>query len=337
MQRNRQYSAAERYSRRHAVQVGAGIVAAPVLMAGGGAAAAQGETPALKNPRELYPKPPFKQQPQEAPGLASKLQPLADHGEQSYRGSGRLKGRKALITGGDSGIGRAVAIAFAREGADVAIGYLPVEESDAQDVVKLIEAEGRTAVSLPGDIRDEKFCQKLIADAVKQLGGLDILVNNAGQQVWQPSLADLTTEQFDSTFKTNVYAVFWITKAALPHLPAGAAIINTSSVQAYDPSPDLVDYAQTKSCNVSFTKALARQLAEKGIRVNAVTPGPYWTPLNPSGGSPQEKVEQFGGNSPLGRPGQPAEIAPLYVLLASAEASYVTGEVFGSSGGDAPY
>lgn len=285
----------------------------------------------------MYPKPPFKRQPQAPPGLASKLEPHADHGETSYEGSGRLKGRKALITGGDSGIGRAAAIAFAREGADVAINYLPVEESDAQEVVKLIEAAGRKAVALPGDIRDEKFCEKLVAEAIEGLGGLDVLVNNAGQQVTQPSLTDHATEQFDSTFKTNVYAMFWITKAALPHLPSGAAIINTSSVQAYDPSPDLLDYAMTKSCNVSFTKDLAKQLAKKGIRVNAVAPGPYWTPLNPSGGAPQEKVEQFGASGPLGRPGQPVEIAPLYVLLASAEASYVTGEVFGSSGGDAPY
>ena len=291
----------------------------------------------LTDPRTLYPKPPFKRQPQEAPGLASKMDPRPDHGEKSYKGSGRLTGRKALITGGDSGIGRAVAIAFAREGTDVAIGYLPVEESDAREVIELIRAAGRKAVALPGDIRDEAFCGKLVADAVAGLGGLDILVNNAGKQVYQPNIAELTTEQFDATFKTNVYAMFWITKAALPHMPAGASIINTASIQAYDPSPALLDYAQTKACIVNFSKGLAKQLASKGIRVNAVAPGPFWTPLQPSGGQPQEAVEKFGAKSPLGRPGQPAEIAPTYVLLASAEASYVTGEVFGNVGGDAPF
>jgi hypothetical protein len=263
--------------------------------------------------------------------------PPPDHGEESYKGSGRLAGRKALITGGDSGIGRASAIAFAREGADVAIGYLPAEESDAREVIELIRAADRKAVALPGDIRDEAFCRKLVADAVAGLGGLDILVNNAGKQVYQPNIAELTTEQFDATFKTNVYAMFWITKAALPHMPAGSAIINTASIQAYDPSAALLDYAQTKACIVNFSKGLAKQLAAKGIRVNAVAPGPFWTPLQPSGGQPQEAIEKFGAKSPMGRPGQPAEIAPTYVLLASSEASYVTGEVFGNVGGDAPF
>jgi NAD(P)-dependent dehydrogenase (short-subunit alcohol dehydrogenase family) len=336
----------EKPSRRHAIQMGA--VAVPAFLAAAGSVAAQeksgGSTaqpkaapPALENPRDLYPKPPFKRQPQEPPGLASKMDPRPDHGEKSYKGSDRLAGRKALITGGDSGIGRAAAIAFAREGADVAIGYLPVEESDAKEVIELIRAAGRKAIALPGDIRDESFCKKLVADAIKSLGGLDILVNNAGKQVAQASIADLTTEQFDATFKTNVYAMFWITKAALPHLPTGAAIINTASIQAYEPSPNLLDYAQTKACIVSFTKGLAKQLASKGIRVNAVAPGPFWTPLQPSGGQPQEAVETFGAKSPLGRPGQPAEIAPTYVLLASSEASYVTGEVFGNTGGSTPY
>jgi hypothetical protein len=219
----------------------------------------------------------------------------------------------------------------------VAFGYLPAEESDAREVVELIRAAERKAVTLPGDIRDEAFCRKLVADAVKGLGGLDILVNNAAHQVSQASLADLTTEQFDATFKTNVYAMFWITKAALPHLPAGAAIINTSSVQAYEPSPNLLDYAQTKSCIVSFTKALAKQLAQKGVRVNAVAPGPFWTPLQPSGGQPPEAIVTFGEKSPLGRPGQPAELAPTYVLLAAGDASYITGEVWGGAGGTMPY
>ena len=287
----------------------------------------------MKNPVTQYPKPPFPRQPQEPPGLAGKMDPLPDHGEKSYRGSGRLEGRKALITGGDSGIGRAAAIAFAREGADVAIGFLSEEKSDAAEVIELIRAEGRKAVPLPGDIREESFCEKLVANAVQQLGGLDILVNNAGKQQAVDSILELTTEQFDATFKTNVYAMFWITKAAVPHLKPGATIINTSSVQAYDPSPNLLDYAQTKSAIVAFTKSLAQQLAEKGIRVNAVAPGPYWTPLQSSGGQPPDKVQKFGEETAMGRPGQPAELAPVYVLLASPESSYATGQVYGASGG----
>jgi len=287
----------------------------------------------MKNPITQYPKPPFPRQPQEPPGLAGKMDPLPDHGEKSYRGFDRLKGRKALITGGDSGIGRAAAIAFAREGADVAINYLPEEKSDASEVIELIRAEGRKAVPLPGDIRDERFCEKLVADAVQELGGLDILVNNAGKQHAVDSILDLTTEQFDATFKTNVYAMFWITKAAIPHLKPGSAIINTSSVQAYDPSPNLLDYAQTKTAIVSFTKSLAQQLAQKGIRVNAVAPGPFWTPLQSSGGQPPEKVQKFGDEASMGRPGQPVELAPVYVLLASEESSYATGQVYGASGG----
>ncbi|RPD96815.1 SDR family oxidoreductase [Candidatus Pantoea deserta] len=280
-----------------------------------------------------FPKPSFPEQKQPVPGLASKMDPVPDHGETSYRGTGRLTGRKALITGGDSGIGRAVAIAYAREGADVAINYLPEEESDAAEVIQLIEAEGRKAVAIPGDIRDEAFCQSLVQQAVDQLGGLDILVNNAGRQQFNESIRTLSTEDFDATFKTNVYAMFWITKAAVDHLPRGASIINTSSVQAYKPSDILLDYAQTKAAIVAFTKALAQQLGEEGIRVNAVAPGPFWTPLQVCGGQPQEKVKEFGASAPLGRPGQPVEIAPLYVTLAAAESSYTSGQVWCTDGG----
>lgn len=282
---------------------------------------------------ERFPVPPFPHQRQPFPGLAGKMQPRPDHGEESYQGSGRLTDRKVLITGGDSGIGRAVAIAFAREGADVAINYLPDEEEDAREVVDLIQKAGRKAVALPGDIREETFCQQLISQVVKTLGGLDILVNNAGRQQFYESIEELTTDAFDATFKTNVYSLFWITKAALQHLSPGSVIINTSSVQAYEPSEILLDYAQTKAAIVAFTKSLAKQLAPKGIRVNAVAPGPYWTVLQCCGGQPQEKIEQFGANSPLGRPGQPSEIAPLYVTLASPENSYTSGQVWCSDGG----
>ena len=282
---------------------------------------------------ERFPVPPFPHQRQPFPGLAGKMQPRPDHGEESYQGSGRLTDRKVLITGGDSGIGRAVAIAFAREGADVAINYLPDEEEDAREVVDLIQKAGRKAVALPGDIREETFCQHLVSQVVKTLGGLDILVNNAGRQQFCESIEELTTDAFDATFKTNVNSLFWITKAAVHHLPPGGVIINTSSVQAYEPSEILLDYAQTKAAIVAFTKSLAKQLAPKGIRVNAVAPGPYWTVLQCCGGQPQEKIEQFGANSPLGRPGQPSEIAPLYVTLASPENSYTSGQVWCSDGG----
>ncbi|MEO5889350.1 MAG: SDR family oxidoreductase [Ferruginibacter sp.] len=290
--------------------------------------------PALENPVDKYPKPPFKNQSQPWPGLAGKMEPRPDHGEKSYKGSGRLSGRKALITGGDSGMGRAAAIAYAREGADVAINYLPAEEPDAQEVVALIKAAGRKAVAIPGDLRDEAFCKKLVEDAVAGLGGLDIVVNNAGRQQTHASILDITTEQFDWTMKTNIYAPFWIIKAALPYLKPGSAIIGTTSVQAYDPSPDLYDYAQTKAATMNYVKSLAKQLGPKGIRVNGVAPGPVWTPLQVSGGATQEKLVKFGEQTPFGRPGQPAELASIYVQLAASDASFANGQVYGSSGGD---
>jgi len=287
----------------------------------------------MQDPRYQYPRPPFPQQPQSAPGLAEHLEPVPDHGEASYKGSGKLKGRKALITGGDSGIGRAAAIAFAREGADVAISYLPSEKEDADGVLALIRAEGRLAVDLAGDVMDEAWCRTLVGQAVEALGGLDILVINAGRQQYREDISNVTSEDFDRTLKTNLYALHWITQAAVPHLPAGSSVITTASVQAYDPSAILLDYATTKAGIVAYTKALAKQLMDKGIRANAVAPGPFWTALQPSGGQPQEAVEKFGSKSQFGRPGQPVEIAPVYVLLASQEGSYISGEVFGVTGG----
>jgi NAD(P)-dependent dehydrogenase (short-subunit alcohol dehydrogenase family) len=236
-------------------------------------------TARLNNPIDSYPRPPFNRQMQQWPGLASKMEPPPDHGEKSYRGSGRLAGRKAPITGGDSGMGRAAAIAYAREGADVAINYLPAEESDAQEVVAVIKAEGRITLAIGGDIREEAFCQQLVARAVEGLGGLDIVISNAGRQQSHASILDISMAQFDWTMKTNIYAPFWIIKAALPHLKLGSVIIGTASEQAYDPSADLYDYAQTKAATMYYVKSLAKQLAPKGIRVNAVAPGPIWTPL----------------------------------------------------------
>jgi len=287
----------------------------------------------LVNPNNKYPQPPFEKQPQEAPGLASKMQPVPDHGEDSYKGSGKLTGRKALITGGDSGIGRAAAIAYAREGADVVINYLPEEQSDADEVIELITAAGRKGYAIPGDITSETFCQSLVKEAAEKLGGIDILINNAGRQQAVDSLLDLSSDGFDATIKTNIYAPFWITKAALPHLPEGAVIISTTSVQAYDPSENLFDYAQTKAANVAFVKSLAKQLGPKGIRVNGVAPGPVWTPLQTSGGQPQDAIVEFGQKTPLGRPGQPAELASIFVQLADSESSYTTGQVYGAAGG----
>ncbi len=286
-----------------------------------------------QDPRHQHPKPPFPEQPQPVPGLAREMEPRPDHGEESYRGSGRLQGRRALVTGGDSGIGRAVAIAFAREGADVAISYLPEEEPDAREVIALIEGEGRKAAALPGDITAEVHSRRIVREAAERLGGLDVLVINAGHQQTHESVVDITTEEFDETMKTNVYAMFWQAQEAMKVMGPGASIIVTASVQAYDPSPDLIQYAITKAANAAFAKALAAEAIKSGIRVNAVAPGPFWTALQPSGGATPEKVREFGKSSAFGRPGQPVEIAPAYVLLASQEGSYMTGEVIGVTGG----
>jgi len=288
---------------------------------------------AIQDPISQYPQPTFPEQQQQGPGLARDMDPPPDHGEQTYRGSGRLVGRKALVTGADSGIGRAVAIAFAREGADVLLTYLPEEEKDAQEVVELVEQAGRRAVTVPGDLKDEAFCAELVSRAVSELGGLDVLANIAGKQQEVPAIADLTSEQFDETFKTNVYSLFWLCKAALPHMPAGGSIINTSSIQAYQPAPILLDYATTKAAINTFSKALAQQVAEQGIRVNVVAPGPVWTPLQVVGGQPTEKLPEFGAETPFGRAGQPAELAAPYVFLASQESSYVTGATLAVTGG----
>jgi NAD(P)-dependent dehydrogenase (short-subunit alcohol dehydrogenase family) len=326
-------------SRRDAIYgLSAGLMAvafapAPAFAQPAAKSPAPHEPEPLQDPTTKYPRPPFKSQSQPWPGLASKMQPRPDHGETSYRGCGRLAGRKALITGGDSGMGRAAAIAYAREGADVAINYLPAEEMDARQVIELIKAEGRIGLPIPGDLRDEAFCQRLVAEAVRGLGGLDIVVSNAGRQQTHASILDISTEQFDWTMKTNIYAPFWIIKAALPHLRPGSAIIGTTSEQAYDPSPNLYDYAQTKAATMNYVKSLAKQLAPKGIRVNGVAPGPIWTPLQVSGGATQEKLKNFGGNTPLGRPGQPVELASIYVQLAANDASYATGQVYGAAGG----
>lgn len=326
-------------SRRQAV----GLVGLGMAAAAGGQAAGQQSTQPTHNPgngetkiddpRTKYPKPPFEEQTQPWPGLAGRMSPKPDHGETSYRGSGRLQGRKALITGGDSGMGRAAAIAYAREGADVAINYLPAEQSDADEVIHLIKEAGRNGVGIPGDLREEALCQQLVADALQKLRGLDIIVCNAGRQQSKPSILDISTADFDATMKTNIYAPFWIIKAALPNLKAGACIIGTTSEQAYDPSPDLYDYAQTKAATMNYVKSLAKQLGSKGIRVNGVAPGPIWTPLQISGGSTPEKYTKFGSATVFGRPGQPVELASIYVQLAASDASFATGNIYGSGGG----
>ncbi len=287
----------------------------------------------LQDPTKQYALPKFKHQPQRVPGSDRKMQPKADHGEESYRGSGRLPNRKAVVTGGDSGIGRAAAIAFVREGADLVINYLPSEESDAKEIVELIEAAGRKAYAIPGDLSNESFCKKLIQQAHKKLGGLDVLAVVAGKQHAVEKITDITTKELEATYKVNVFALFWLCKAALPLMPKGSSIITTASIQATHPSPSLLDYAPTKAAILAFTRALARQVAEDGIRVNCLAPGPVWTPLQTSGGQPDKKIPAFGTETPMKRPGQPVEMAPLYVLLASQESSYVTGEVYGATGG----
>jgi NAD(P)-dependent dehydrogenase (short-subunit alcohol dehydrogenase family) len=322
-------------SRRRLVgSLGAGLAAAAV------SSFAQNDSPTgdatarpVQDPTTKYPKPPYDTTPQPWPGLAGKMMPPPDHGEKSYKGSGRLLGRKALITGGDSGMGRAAAIAYAREGADVAINYFPTEEPDAREVVDLIRAAGRKAVAIPGDLREESFCTQLIAKAISQLGGLDILVSNAARQHQVPSILDMTTELFDWTMKTNIYAPFWLIRAAVPHMPPGSTIIATTSEQAYDPIPELYDYAQTKAATMNFVKSLAKQLGPKGIRINGVAPGPVYTPLQVSGGASKQHFENFGGDYPLGRAGQPAELASIYVQLAAEDASYTTGNIYGAGGG----
>ncbi len=315
------------FSRRQMVRAG-GVA----LAAAGSPALARDSVSPVEDPTTKYPRPPYPES-QSWPGLASKMEPKPDHGESSYRGSGRLAGRKALITGGDSGMGRAAAIAYAREGADVAINYLPEEEPDAREVLALIKDAGRKGLGIAGDIRDERFCEELVAAAVRGLGGLDIVVCNAGRQQTHTSILDISTEQFDWTMKTNIYAPFWIIKAALPHLRPGSAIIGTTSEQASDPSPELYDYAQTKAATTNYVRSLAKQLGPRGIRVNGVAPGPIWTALQVTGGATQEKLREFGGKTPLGRAGQPAELGSIYVQLAAGDASFATGQVYGAAGG----
>ncbi len=287
----------------------------------------------FQNPVTRYPEitPPEQEQPE--PGLQAEMTPQPDIGEFSYRGTGRLEGRKALITGGDSGIGAAVAVAFAREGADVAINYLPDEEEDAAEVARIITESGRRAVQLPGDLTDPQVCRDIVERAVAELGGLDILVNNAAKQIANERLEETPDQQIVETFEANMLAMFRVTKAALQHLPAGATIINSTSVVAYQPPPPLLDYASTKAAINNFSKGLAQELAPKGIRVNAVAPGPIWTPLQPSHGQPIEELPEFGKSTPLGRAGQPTELAPAYVFLASPESSYVIGETLAVTGG----
>jgi NAD(P)-dependent dehydrogenase (short-subunit alcohol dehydrogenase family) len=286
----------------------------------------------VTDPVTRYPSEDFPKQEQDQPGQTDKTEPRPDHGEETYVGARRLVGCRALITGGDSGIGRAVAIAYAREGADVAISYLPEEQSDAEDTADLIREAGRRALLLPGDARDEAYCTSLVDKTVAEFGGLEIVVLNAAYQENRDGLENLPTPEFDRVFKTNLYSMMWVTRAAIPHLKPGSSIITTSSIQAFDPSPNLIDYAMTKAAQVAFTKALAQDLGKRGIRVNAVAPGPIWTPLIPATSWP-DKVPTFGQDTPIGRAGQPAELAPAYVFLASPEASYVSGAVLPVTGG----
>ena len=319
-------------SRRTLVGTLGASFAAAAIPAAAQAEAASTAQP-ITDPTTKYPKPPYTSAFQPWPGLASKMTPPPDHGETSYKGSGRLLNRKALITGGDSGMGRAAAIAYAREGADVAINYLPAEEPDAQQVAELIRKAGRKAVLIPGDLREETFCKELVERALSELGGLAIVISNAARQHQVESISDLTTELFDWTMKTNLYAPFWIIREALPHLKPGSTIIAPTSEQAYDPSANLYAYAQTKAATMNFVKSLAKQLGKKGIRVNGVAPGPIYTPLQISGGATEEHWRTFGGDYPLARAGQPAELASIYVQLAAEDASYTTGNIYGAGGG----
>jgi NAD(P)-dependent dehydrogenase (short-subunit alcohol dehydrogenase family) len=310
--------------------MGARKKAATRAPARGGAKRARAESKRA-NPQERGPKPPFRTPKQPAPGRESAMRPAADHGERSYEGHGRLRGRAALVTGADSGIGRAVALAFAREGADVVVSYLD-EHDDARETARLIEDAGVRAVLAPGDIGEESRCRELVALTMRELGRLDVLVNNAAFQRTHESIAEISSEEFDRTFRTNVYAMFWLSKHALPHLPEGGSIINTASIQAYQPSPTLLAYAATKGAIVTFSKALSAGAIDQGVRVNVVAPGPVWTPLIPST-MPAEDVKDFGKDTPLGRPAQPAELAPAYVFLASDDSRFITGEVIGVTGG----
>jgi NAD(P)-dependent dehydrogenase (short-subunit alcohol dehydrogenase family) len=285
-----------------------------------------------QDPTTQYPQPEQPAQQLEHPGLESDMRPQPDFGEESYRGAGRLEGRKAIVTGGDSGIGRAVALAFAREGADVLIAHLEEERSDAAETLRVVEEAGRKGVALAGDVRDASFCEGLVERAVGEFGGLDLLVNNAAYQMQRESIADLTPEEVERTFATNIFAMFATCRAALPQMQPGSAIINSASVQAFKPDPMLLDYAATKAAIVNFTTALAQEAIEQGIRVNAVAPGPVWTPLIPAT-MPEEKVTSFGEESPIGRAAQPAELAPAYVFLASQESSYINGETLRVTGG----
>ena len=287
-----------------------------------------------QDPTQQYPQPEYPEQDQrdQHPGLETEMQPKPDYGEETYRGSGRLEGKKAIITGGDSGIGRAVALAFAREGADVLISYLSEEEPDAQETAQVVEEAGRKAVKVPGDIVEEAQCQQIVQKALDEFGQIDILVNNAAHQMTVGGISDVSTDLLDRTFKTNIYAMFWLCKAALPHMQEGASIINVCSIQAYQPSPTLLPYSSTKGAIISFTKGLAMEVAQYGIRANVVAPGPVWTPIIPAS-MPGETVSQFGGTSPMGRPAQPAELAPAFVFLASQESSFVNGETLGVTGG----
>ncbi|WP_419808644.1 SDR family oxidoreductase [Sphingomonas sp.] len=311
--------------------LGAAAAATPALAQG----VVADRPAAMTDPRSKYTTIPFPEQRQPWPALQSRMTPRPDCGETSYKGSGRLAGRKALLTGGDSGIGRAAAIAFAREGADVAINYYPTEEPDAREVVDLIRQTGRQAVAIPMDLRTEDNCKAIVERAVNRLGGLDILVNNAAYQQSKATIFEVSDEEFDRTFKTNIYAPFRLSKAAIPHMKPGSSIINTGSVNSFDPEEELLAYASTKGAIHIFTRALAKQLAKQGIRVNMVAPGPIWTPLQVAGGQLPGKMGEFGHDPdrPLARPGQPVELGPLFVALASDEFSYTTGATFGANGG----